>query len=228
MTDRATPTARARALTRIRDTGVVPVLRAASPDAALLIAAALVNGGMDVLEITMTVPGAADVIAAVAARWGRDVLVGAGTLTSTAQLDAAIAAGARFVVTPSVVPEVIAAAAAHDVAIIGGALTPTEILATHRAGVDIVKVFPAGAVGGPAYVRALKGPFPEIPLMATGGVSLETVAAYFQAGVDALGAGGELISRMAVASGRYDVITDAARSFLQAARSARHTEEHAR
>ena len=215
---------RADALRRIRSTGVVPVLRAASPDAALLIAAALVNGGMDVLEITMTVPGAADVIAAVAARWGRDVLVGAGTVTTATELDAALAAGARFVVTPAVVPDVIAASLQRGVATIGGALTPTEVLATHRAGADMVKIFPTAAIGGPAYIRALKGPFPEIPLMATGGVTLESVPKYFDAGVDAVGAGGELISRMAITSGRYDVIIETARAFIAAARSARQTE----
>ena len=217
-------TTRAAALGRIRATGVVPVLRAASPEAALLIAAALVNGGMDVLEITMTVPGAADVIAAVVARWGRDVLVGAGTVTTVAQLDAALAAGARFVVTPAVVTRVIAASIERDVATIGGALTPTEVLETHRTGADIVKIFPTGAVGGPAYIRALKGPFPEIPLMATGGVTLESVPKYFDAGVDAVGVGGELISRMAITSGRYDVIIDTARAFITAVQAARRTE----
>lgn len=217
-------TTRTAALGRIRATGVVPVLRAASPEAALLIAAALVNGGMDVLEITMTVPGAADVIAAVVARWGRDVLVGAGTVTTVAQLDAALAAGARFVVTPAVVTRVIAASIERDVATIGGALTPTEVLETHRTGADIVKIFPTGAVGGPAYIRALKGPFPEIPLMATGGVTLESVPKYFDAGVDAVGAGGELISRMAITSGRYDVIIDTARAFITAVQAARRTE----
>jgi 2-dehydro-3-deoxyphosphogluconate aldolase/(4S)-4-hydroxy-2-oxoglutarate aldolase len=216
---------REAALQRIRATGVVPVLRAASADAALLIAAALVNGGMDVLEITMTVPGAAEVIAAVAARWGSEVLVGAGTVTSIAQLDAALAAGARFVVTPALAPDVITAAIKRDVATIGGALSPTEVLDSHRAGADIVKIFPAGAVGGPAYIRALKGPFPEIPLMATGGVTLESVPKYFDAGVDAVGAGGELISRMAITSGRYDVITDTARAFIEAARRARQMEK---
>jgi len=217
-------TTRTAALGRIRATGVVPVLRAASPEAALLIAAALVNGGMDVLEITMTVPGAADVIAAVVARWGRDVLVGAGTVTTVAQLDAALAAGARFVVTPAVVPRVIAASIERDVATIGGALTPTEVLETHRTGADIIKIFPTGAVGGPAYIRALKGPFPEIPLMATGGVTLESVPKYFDAGVDAVGVGGELISRMAITSGRYDVIIDTARAFITAVQAARRTE----
>ena len=217
-------TDRSDALRRLRATGVVPVLRAASPEAALLIAAALVAGGMDVLEITMTVPGAADVIAAVGARWGRDVLVGAGTVTTVTELDAALAAGARFIVTPAVVRDVIAAAIRQGVPTIGGALSPTEILETHRAGADIVKVFPTGAVGGPGYIRALKGPFPEIPLMATGGVTLESVPKYFDAGVDAVGAGGELISRMAITSGRYDVITDTARAFIAAARGARQTE----
>lgn len=218
-------TTRAAALERIRATGVVPVLRAASPEAALLIAAALVSGGMDVLEITMTVPGAPDVIAAVVARWGGDVLVGAGTVTTVAQLDAALAAGARFVVTPAVVTRVIAASIERDVATIGGALTPTEVLETHRTGADIVKIFPTGAVGGPAYIRALKGPFPEIPLMATGGVTLESVPKYFDAGVDAVGAGGELISRLAITSGRYDVIIDTARAFITAVQAARRTEE---
>jgi 2-dehydro-3-deoxyphosphogluconate aldolase/(4S)-4-hydroxy-2-oxoglutarate aldolase len=224
MTTHAAP-GREAALQRIRATGVVPVLRAASADAALLIAAALVNGGMDVLEITMTVPGAPDVIAAVAARWGSEVLVGAGTVTSVTQLDAALAAGARFVVTPALAPDVITAAIKRDVATIGGALSPTEVLDAHRAGADIVKIFPAGAVGGPAYIRALKGPFPEIPLMAAGGVTLESVPKYFDAGVDAVGAGGELISRMAITSGRYDVIIDTARAFIEAARSARDMEK---
>jgi 2-dehydro-3-deoxyphosphogluconate aldolase/(4S)-4-hydroxy-2-oxoglutarate aldolase len=215
------PFTRPSALARITEVGIVPVIRASSAKDAEQVAHALLAGGLRILEITMTVPGALDVLASLARTLDSDVLLGAGTVTSAAMVDSAVKSGAAFVVTPSVVPDVIAAARTHDVACIGGALTPTEVFATHRAGADVVKVFPAATAGGPAYIRALKGPFPAIPLMATGGIGLDEVGAYLQAGVVAVGAGSELISKSAVAAGDFAAITRATQAFLAAARAAR-------
>jgi 2-dehydro-3-deoxyphosphogluconate aldolase/(4S)-4-hydroxy-2-oxoglutarate aldolase len=209
------------ALGRIAEVGIVPVIRAGSETDALRIAEALIGAGLDVIEITMTVPNATVVMASIARRFGSDILLGAGTVTSTAMAWEAVEAGCTFLVTPCLVPDVIAAAGARRVPVICGALTPTEILSAHRAGAGLVKVFPASAVGGPAYIRAIRGPFPDIGLVATGGVSLDTVAAYFEAGVVALGVGGEMISRAAVAAGDFQKIGDAARQFIEEARRTR-------
>jgi 2-dehydro-3-deoxyphosphogluconate aldolase / (4S)-4-hydroxy-2-oxoglutarate aldolase len=209
------------ALDRISEVGIVPVIRADSETNALRIAEALIGAGLDVIEITMTVPNATRAMEALARQFGSDVVLGAGTITSAAMAAAAIDAGCTFLVTPCVVPDVIAAAKARRVPVICGALTPTEIFSAHRAGADLVKVFPASAVGGPAYIRAVRGPFPHIGLVATGGVGLDTVTAYFDAGVVALGVGGELISRAAVAAGDFQAVADAGRSFVEEARRAR-------
>jgi 2-dehydro-3-deoxyphosphogluconate aldolase/(4S)-4-hydroxy-2-oxoglutarate aldolase len=216
------------ALARIRDVGVVPVIRADSSDRALRIADALVEGGMTILEVTMTVPGATGVMKAISQRIGQDLVLGAGTVTSEEMVDEAVDAGCTFVVTPCVVPEVIAAAKGHGIGVIGGALSPTEVFATHRAGADMIKVFPASTAGGPGYIRALKGPFPSIELMATGGIALDAVEAYFHAGVAAIGAGSEMISKTAVAFGDFAAIRDAAKAFVGAARRARAASEGVR
>ena len=209
------------ALDRIRALGIIPVIRASDEATALRIADALIDAGLDVIEITMTVPNATVVMASLAHRFGTEVTLGAGTVTSAAMAAAVIEAGATFVVTPCMLPEVVAAAKSRHVPTICGALTPTEIFAAHQSGADLVKVFPASLVGGPAYIRAVRGPFPHIGLVATGGVTIDTVAPYFEAGVAAVGVGGELISRAAVAAGDFRVIAAAGRQFLEEAKRAR-------
>lgn len=199
----------------------MPVVRAESEEAALRITDALVSAELTIVEITMTVPGALDVISSLARRFGPRLLLGAGTITSPAQAESAVAAGCSFLVTPGHLPHVVAAAKAQDAAIIGGALTPTEVLAADQEGADLVKVFPVSAVGGPAYIRALRGPLPTVSLVATGGVSLDRVSEYFEAGVAAIGAGGELIPKSAVQAGNYAAIERSARAFVEAVQDAR-------
>ena len=215
------PDKREAALESIRRIGIVPVIRAQTADAAFAVAEALIGAGLAIAEVTMTVPGALDVITSILKRFGDRVLVGAGTVTDAATTQRAIDAGATFVVTPCLVTAVIDAARRADVAVLPGALTPTEVFEAHRHGGDMVKVFPAQSVGGAAYLRALRGPFPTIPLVPTGGVTLDTVRDLFDAGAAAVGVGGELISRDALARRDYGAIATLATQFLGAVRAAR-------
>ena len=214
-------TARLGALERIRHVGIIPVIRADASPTAMRIAEALVGAGLGVIEITMTVPHATSVMTSIASRFGGDVTLGAGTVTTAAMAGEAVDSGCTFLVTPCVLPKVVTVAKARGVPVICGALTPTEILAAHQAGADLVKVFPAGALGGPAYIRAIRGPLPHIGLVATGGVGLATVLPYFEAGVAAVGVGSELISREAVVAGAFGSIGDLGRQFREEARRAR-------
>ncbi len=179
------------------------------------------EAGLTVAEITMTVPRAIEAIASVAKRFGDKVLVGAGTVTDAETVRRALDAGAEFIVSPCLVPEVIEAARRDDVAVLPGALTPTEVFEAFRRGGDMVKVFPAQNVGGAAYVRALRGPFPDIPLVPTGGVTLDNVGEMFKAGAVAVGVGSEMISKDALARHDYVVIGALAARFLEAVRQAR-------
>ena len=179
------------------------------------------EAGLTVAEITMTVPGAIKAIASVAKRFGDKVLVGAGTVTDAETATRAVDAGAEFIVTPCLVPEVIDAARRADVAVLPGALTPTEVFEAFRLGGDMVKVFPAQNLGGASYLRALRGPFPQIPLVPTGGVTLDNVRAMFDAGAAAVGVGSELISKDALARRDYAAISALAAQFLAAVRKAR-------
>ncbi len=201
--------------------GLVPVIRADSADAALRVTEALVAGGVTTIEITMTVPDALDAIDAVRRRFGDAVLLGAGTVTSASMLTGSLDAGAEFIVTPCVVPEVMAAARAHDVAILPGAMTPTEVFTAWSLGGDIVKIFPASHVGGASYLRALKAPFPHIRVCPTGGVNLKTIAECFAAGASAVGVGGELVLKSALETGNYGAITELATQYVEAVRQAR-------
>ena len=212
---------RSSTLSTLRDVGIIPVIRADSGDAALAVVEALLGAGLAVAEITMTVPGAIEVISSVTKRFGDRVLVGAGTVTDAPTAQRAIDAGATFVVTPCLVSAVIDAARRADVAVLPGALTPTEVFEAHQQGGDMVKVFPAQSVGGAAYLRGLRGPFPKIPLVPTGGVTLDTVRDLFDAGAAAVGVGGELISRDALARRDYAAIGALAAQFLGAVRAAR-------
>ena len=196
--------------------GIVPVIRADSADTAVKIVEALVAGGIRTLEITMTVPDAIGAIRTVAERFGREVLLGAGTVTSRALAEGAIDAGAEFLVTPCVVPEVIAVARERGVAVLPGAMTPTEVFAAWSAGGDIIKIFPASNVGGASYLKALKGPFPQIKLCPTGGVNLQTIGDFVKAGASAVGVGGELVSKAAIDRGDFDEITRLASEYVKA------------
>jgi 2-dehydro-3-deoxyphosphogluconate aldolase / (4S)-4-hydroxy-2-oxoglutarate aldolase len=182
---------------RIEEVGIVPVIRASSPDEARFAADAIYEGGISVAEITMTVPGALAVISELA-RNVPGVLIGAGTVLNAESARRCLEAGAQFLVSPGLHLKTVEHAVHHNVLIIAGALTPTEIMAAWEAGADFVKVFPCSSVGGPSYLRALKGPFPDIPLVPTGGVNLETAQEFLREGAAALGVGGELILKDAL------------------------------
>jgi 2-dehydro-3-deoxyphosphogluconate aldolase/(4S)-4-hydroxy-2-oxoglutarate aldolase len=212
---------KAQVLERVRSTGLIPVIRARSADEAAQAADAIAAGGVDVLEITMTVPGAVEVIRTLAAR-ATDAVVGAGTVLDAEAARACIDAGARFVVSPSFDPGTIAACNDAGIVVLPGALTPTEVLAAWRAGADLVKVFPAGAVGGPSYIKALKAPLPQIELVPTGGVNLKTAGDFIRAGAAALGVGSDLVDLAALRRGEDSVLSERARQFAAIVRDARH------
>ena len=207
---------KARVLEDLTAGGIVPVIRAESADTAVKIVEALVAGGIRTLEITMTVPDAIGAIRTVAERFGRDVLLGAGTVTSRALAEGSIDAGAEFLVTPCVVPDVIAVARERGVAVLPGAMPPTEVFAAWSAGGDIIKIFPASNVGGASYLKALKGPFPHIKLCPTGGVNLQTIGDFVKAGASAVGVGGELVSKTAIDRGDFAEITRLASEYVKA------------
>src|SRR5437867_12361584 len=208
-------------LAQIREVGLVPVIRAESPEVAGPAIEAIRAGGVPILEITMTVPGAIRLIEEMAGRYGRDTIVGAGTVLDPETARACILAGARFVVSPSLNPETIACCRRYGVAVLPGALTPTEVVAAWQAGADMVKVFPAGAVGGPSYIKALKAPLPQIDLVPTGGVSLKTAADFIKAGATALGVGADLVDTTALRNGEDKVISARAKQFIEIVKSAR-------
>jgi 2-dehydro-3-deoxyphosphogluconate aldolase/(4S)-4-hydroxy-2-oxoglutarate aldolase len=206
---------------RIRDTGVIPVVRATSADEAMRAIDAIREGGISVLEITMTVPGAVKVIEEVAKRYGNDALVGAGTVLDPETAMMCISSGAQFVVSPALNLETIACCRQRDIVVMPGALTPTEVVHAWNAGADFVKVFPAGAVGGPGYLKALKAPLPHIELVPTGGVSLTTAGDFIRAGAAALGVGTDLVDLKAIREGQSAVITERAKQFIEIVREAR-------
>jgi 2-dehydro-3-deoxyphosphogluconate aldolase / (4S)-4-hydroxy-2-oxoglutarate aldolase len=208
-------------MARIRDVGVVPVIRAESADEASRAIDAIRAGGVNVLEITMTVPGAVSLIAEVARRVGDDAVVGAGTVLDAETARAVILAGARFVVSPALDVATIACCRRYGVPVAPGALTPTEVVAAWQAGADIVKVFPANAVGGASYIKALKAPLPQIELCPTGGVSLETAADFIKAGASVLGVGNDLVDLKALRAGQSQAITDKAKRFVEIVKNAR-------
>jgi 2-dehydro-3-deoxyphosphogluconate aldolase/(4S)-4-hydroxy-2-oxoglutarate aldolase len=173
------------------------------------------------VEITMTVPGAIEVIRELAKSISSRVLIGAGTVLDAETARRCRDAGAEFLVSPALNIETIEFAVKEEMLIMAGALTPTEIVKAWKAGSDFVKVFPCGQVGGAKYIKAIKGPLPQIPLVPTGGVNLNTAAEFLEAGADALGVGGELVLADALKSGKHEVITDTARQFVQIVKSTR-------
>jgi 2-dehydro-3-deoxyphosphogluconate aldolase / (4S)-4-hydroxy-2-oxoglutarate aldolase len=212
---------KAEVVQKIRDVGVIPVVRATTSDEAMRAIDAIRAGGIPVLEITMTVPGAVGVIEEVAKRYGKDALVGAGTVLDPETARACIRSGAQFVVSPALNLETIECCRQLGVTVMPGALTPTEVVQAWAAGADFVKVFPAGAVGGPSYLKALKAPLPQIELVPTGGVSLKTAADFIRAGASALGVGADLVDLGAIREGQASVITERAKQFVEIVREAR-------
>jgi 2-dehydro-3-deoxyphosphogluconate aldolase/(4S)-4-hydroxy-2-oxoglutarate aldolase len=206
---------------QIKDVGVIPVVRATNADEAMRAIDAIREGGISVLEITMTVPGAVKVIEEVVNRYGKDALVGAGTVLDPETATACISNGAQFIVSPALNLDTIACCRRLDIAVMPGALTPTEVVQAWNAGADFVKVFPAGAVGGPSYLRALKAPLPQIELVPTGGVSLKTAADFIRAGAAALGVGADLVDINAIREGQAALITERAKQFMEIVREAR-------
>jgi 2-dehydro-3-deoxyphosphogluconate aldolase/(4S)-4-hydroxy-2-oxoglutarate aldolase len=176
-------------LQRIEKSGVVPVIRAKSADEALRIVENAYENGIDVFEITMTVPDAFGVIKTIAEKYGEKVLIGAGTVLDEKSADESLKAGAKFIVTPCLIKTVIEFCNKHETLICAGALTPTEVFEAWQTGADVVKIFPASAVGGSSYIKALKAPFPEIRLMPTGGLKAENLDEYREAGAIAIGVG---------------------------------------
>ena len=209
------------ALAKILEEGVVPVIRVSSGSEAFEVARAIHEGGISVVEVTMTVPGALEVMREVSQRFGDDILLGAGTILDPETARAALLHGAKFLVTPTLNYEVIKMSNRYSAVVIPGALTPTEILSAWEAGADLVKVFPIAQVGGPAYIRAIRGPLPHIPLVPTGGVNLENAGEFIKAGAAAIAAGGELVEKKALVEKNYSVIAENARKFVAEVKKAR-------
>ncbi len=205
----------------IETLGLVPVVRASSADEAMQVIDAIKAGGVDVLEITMTVPGAVKVIEKVADKFGSDVLIGAGTVLDPETARACLLAGAQFVVSPALNLDTISLCQRYSAPVMPGVLTPTEVITAWSSGADMVKVFPCGAVGGASYVKNLKGPFPQIKLIPTGGVSIKTAADFIAAGASALGVGTDLVNTKAIKEGNPEVVTEAARKYIEIIKEAR-------
>ncbi len=205
----------------IAEIGVIPVVRAESADIALRAIDAIRAGGISVLEITMTVPGAIRIIEEVAQKLGSKAIVGAGTVLDEVTARQCILAGAQFIVSPALNLHTISCCHRYGIVVIPGAMTPTEVVTASSAGADWVKVFPAGALGGPSYIKALKAPLPHIQLVPTGGVSLKTAADFILAGAIALGVGTDLVDTKALRDGEDRLITQRARQFVEVVREAR-------
>ena len=201
-------------LAELKKIGLVPVLRAASVEKALALATAIADGGVTVLEITMTVPGAIEVMKRLA-KERPDILIGAGTVLDQETARMCILEGAKFVVSPALNLGTIEMCHRYSIAVLPGALTPTEVVTAWQAGADVVKVFPASAMGGAKYLTALKGPLPQVELIPTGGVSLATAKEFLEAGAFALGVGSDLVDAKAMAAGQPEKITNTAKMYLE-------------
>ncbi len=200
-------------LAKLREIGLVPVLRADSVDKAIALAEAIEAGGVNVLEVTMTVPGAIEVMKRLA-KERPDILIGAGTVLDPETARMCILEGAQFVVSPALNLATIEMCHRYSIAVLPGALTPTEIVTAWQAGADVVKVFPCSALGGAKYLKAVKAPLPQVELIPTGGVSVATAAEFLEAGAFALGVGGDLVDHKAMSEGRAHVVTETAKKYL--------------
>lgn len=205
----------------IERVGLIPVLRAKSIAQGRAVVDAMIAGGVTIVEVTMTVPGAIDLLKELKKAYGAELLLGSGTVTTADQAQATIDAGAEFVVSPSLHPEVIATTKKNNKISCPGALTPTEAVTAWNAEADYVKIFPCSAVGGASYLKALLAPFPHFKLIPTGGVTLQTAESFIKAGARALGVGSDLVDLAAVDAGHPETITETARAYLKVLADAR-------
>jgi 2-dehydro-3-deoxyphosphogluconate aldolase / (4S)-4-hydroxy-2-oxoglutarate aldolase len=212
-------------LAKIQEVGVMPGIRTSSAEDGRFAADAIAQGGIPIVEITMTVPKAIDVISDMV-RNSPNVIVGAGTVLDLEIARRCLAAGAGFLTSPGLDLKIVEFAGKENVLVIAGAMTPTEVLAAWQAGSGLVKVFPCAPIGGPAYIRALKGPFPQVPMIAAGGVNQETAADFILAGAAALGIGGRLIPKVALEQREPERISELARRFLRIVKTARSKISH--
>ncbi len=208
-------------LSKIQEVGVLAVLRGPSPDLTLKMVDALIKGGVIGIEITYTTPNAAEVVKTLNQAFGSEIVLGMGTLTKPEQVEESVIAGATFLVSPHTDPILGKEMAGSGVPVMLGALTPSEVMRAVGLGSDVVKIFP-GSLGGPAYMKALKGPFPGIPMMPTGGVSESNLVDWFKAGAFAVGAGSNLCPKEYALAGEFDKITEIAAKFIAAVRAARN------
>ena len=208
---------------KIGEVGIVPVVRAATAEAAIRAARAICAGGIPILEITMTVPNAISVIRHVITECAVPALIGAGTVTSAEQAEECISAGAKFIVSPGLSMNVLSVARQHAVLAIPGVLTPTELMHAQDNGAKLIKIFPCGNVGGLKYLQSLRGPFPNAALIPTGGVNASNAGSYILAGAFALGVGADLVNPAALRDGNLAKITQAAQDLVQAVRLARES-----
>ncbi len=201
--------------------GLIPVIRVTSAQEAIDVADAIKEGGVTFIEITMSVQGAIDVIKDLTKKYKDEIVMGAGTVLDSETGRAALLAGAQFIVSPTLNLDLIHLAHRYSAVVIPGAMTPTEILTAWNAGADMVKVFPAAQLGGPEYIKALRGPLPQILLVPTGGVNLQNAGAFIKAGCVVLGVGGELVDKKALKEKKFNILTENARAFLKVIREAK-------
>ncbi len=206
---------------RMISEGLVPVIRVTSAAEAIDVSDAIKEGGVSFIEITMSVPGAIDVIKELTKKYKDEIIMGAGTVLDTETGRAALLAGAQFIVSPILNIDLIHLAHRYSALVIPGTMTPTEILTAWNAGADMVKVFPAAQLGGPDYIKAIRGPLPQILLVPTGGVNLQNAGAFIKAGAAALGVGGELVDKKAIQDKKFNIITENTKAFLKTIREAR-------
>lgn len=211
---------KAGTLEKVKELGLLAVIRGPSPDLTVKMVEALVAGGVLGIEITYTTPNAEEVVRSLANQFGSRIILGMGTLTKPDQAQSAKEAGANFLVSPVCETNLVKSMVASELLTMAGALSPTEVFQAYSLGVDVVKIFP-GSLGGPAYVKALKGPFPYIPMMPTGGVSSGNLTDWFATGVVAVGAGSELCPPKLAKEGKFDEISKRASDFVQAVKAAR-------
>jgi 2-dehydro-3-deoxyphosphogluconate aldolase/(4S)-4-hydroxy-2-oxoglutarate aldolase len=211
---------KAQVVAKVKELGVLAVIRGPSEDLTVKMVEALVAGGVKGIEITYSTPNAEGVVRTLADKFGASILLGMGTLTEPEQVARAKAAGAQYLVSPVCDPDLVKAMVASGLAVMAGCLTPTEILQTYRLGADVIKIFP-GSLTGPSYIKAVHGPLPQIPMMPTGGVSASNVKDWFAAGAIAVGAGSELCPPALAKAGKFDEITRNAEAFVKVIAEAR-------
>ena len=205
----------------IKSVGIVPVVRTASAESAILAIQAVYRGGIRAAEVTMTVPGAIRALEKLADEFGDTMILGAGTVLDPETCRSCMLAGAQFFVTPALKLSTIEMVRRYSKVVMPGALTPTEVLAAWEAGADMVKIFPANSVGGPKYIKSLKAPFPQIEMVPTGGVSLETTPDFLRAGAAAVAVGAELIDEKTIQSGKFEIFEERAHRFVEVVRKYR-------